>query len=130
MDKQQEKQIKVFGFGLPLLLSFLAWRHGSHHQWDVLSFVLFAAAAGMLAITLGYRPGLEFIFKYWMKGAHAIGLVVTTVILTLIYYIIFAPVALFLRFRGKDYMQRCLEAGIGSYWMKREKSQTDDKQQF
>lgn len=129
MDKQKEKQIKVFGFGLPLILAFLAWRHGARHGWDILSFCLLGLAAAVLVCTLFYRKGLEWLFKYWMKGAGAIGLLITTLLLGVIYFLVFTPVAFILCIKGKDFMQRHLDKGSVSYWIKREiKEGTHNKQ--
>lgn len=129
-DKIKEKQIKVFGFGLPVLLAFLVWRHTVNHQWDALSIALTIAAGVMLVIAIFFRSVLEFIFKYWMKGAHVISMAVTTLILTSLYYGLFTPVAFFLRIAGKDFMQRKRDGATASYWIRREIIVKDNKQQF
>lgn len=62
---------------------------------------------------------LKYIYKIWMKFAHALGWVNTRIILTLVYFLIFTPLALFFKLIGKDPMGRQIEA-VDSYWIKRE----------
>ena len=130
MDKQQQKQLKVFGYGLPLILAFLGARHGLKHSWDTLSFSLLALAVVLLAIALWSKPLLLKIFGYWMKVAHAIGAVVTTVILVVVYYVVFTPVACVLRLMGKDFMCRRLDKAAVSYWSARNNSLQPTQQEY
>ena len=127
MDKQQQKQLKVFGFGLPFILALLGLRHGFKHAWDMLSFILLAIAGIVLAIALWNKPLLVKIFKVWMKGARTIGFVVTGAILIVLYYFIFTPTAMVLRWMGKDFMFRRWDKEAGSYWITRNNS---DQQEY
>ena len=119
MDQQQQKQLKVFGYGLPLILAALGLRHGFKHGWDPLSWVLISLAVLVLVITIFNRPLLVKIFKAWMKIAHFIGTVVTGGILIFLFYAIFTPVAIILRLAGKDYMSRRVDKQASSYWIQR-----------
>ena len=67
-----------------------------------------------------------------MKFAHALGWVNTRVILTVVYLLIFTPVALIFKVIGKDPMERKIEK-VNSYWIKREARkfrQGDYRRQF
>ena len=59
-----------------------------------------------------------------MKFAHALGWVNTRIIHTLVYYLIFTPLALVFRVIGKDPMNRKFQAGH-SYWVVRENAPFD-----
>lgn len=75
---------------------------------------------------------LKAFYKAWMKFAHALGWVNTRIILSLVYFIIFTPMALFFRVIGKDPMERRLET-VSSYWIKREPTEfrrEDYRRQF
>lgn len=75
---------------------------------------------------------LKAIYKGWMKFAHVLGWVNTRIILTLVYFLIFTPLATIFRLIGKDPMERQLEEG-NSYWIKRETRvvrQDDYRRQF
>lgn len=67
-----------------------------------------------------------------MKFAHALGWVNTRIILTVVYLLIFTPVALIFKVIGKDPMERKFEE-VNSYWVKREQKafrQEDYRRQF
>ncbi|MEK7851087.1 MAG: SxtJ family membrane protein [Deltaproteobacteria bacterium] len=75
---------------------------------------------------------LKTLYKSWMKFAHALGWVNTRIILTVIYLLIFTPVALIFKVIGKDPMERKIEK-INSYWIKKEPTifrQEDYRRQF
>ena len=54
-----------------------------------------------------------------MKVAHLIGGVVTTVILSVVYIVMFAPIGLFFRLIGKDHLERKIDPAAGTYWHQR-----------
>lgn len=75
---------------------------------------------------------LKAFYKSWMKFAHALGWVNTRIILTVVYLLVFTPVALIFKVIGKDPMERKIEKG-NSYWVKREQKefrQEDYRRQF
>lgn len=54
-----------------------------------------------------------------MKFAHVLGWLNTRIILSLVYFLIFTPIAILFKVIGKDLLDRRFEAG-NSYWVKRE----------
>ncbi len=56
--------------------------------------------------------------------AFPIGMVLATVLLALIYYGLFTPVAVFFRLTGRDKLERKLEPQAASYWKVRETQRT------
>lgn len=75
---------------------------------------------------------LKAFYNVWMKFAHALGWVNTKIILSIVYFLIFTPIALFFRLIGKDPMDRRFES-VDSYWIKRETKvfdQEDYRRQF
>ncbi|HEY6190851.1 MAG TPA: SxtJ family membrane protein [Bacteroidota bacterium] len=61
--------------------------------------------------------------RWWMAFAAALGWVNTRVILTVVYFTLFAVGALVLRLLGKDLLSRKYHTG-STYWIKKER--TDD----
>ncbi len=84
--KQEQKQLLVFGYGLPVILFFLGLRHWHKHGTDVLGGVLLVMGICVLIISLSNQVLLKILFQYWMKGAQAIGGVVTVIILSVIFF--------------------------------------------
>jgi hypothetical protein len=55
------------------------------------------------------------------RFAHAVGMAVTWVLMTLLYYFLFLPVGLFLRMRGKLGVTQHPDRRLPSYWSSTEK---------
>lgn len=80
-----------------------------------------ALAAALAAVTIGplglIRPQLvRFIYVTWMVLAFPIGWVVSRVILGLMFFTIFTPVALLFRLIGRDALHRRRLPARESYW--------------
>lgn len=119
MDNKERKNLLVFGYGLAAIItgwSLLYWRKHPQADWILGPLVL---AAGLAVTTFWRLEALKPIYKNWMRVAHMIGQVVTTVILSVIFYLVFTPVAIILRVMSKDLLDRRLELHKESYWQKR-----------
>ncbi len=118
MDKEK-KNLLVFGYGLTVILCFIAVRLGLKHNWPVSSMVLFAAAVFFCTITLFNRKLLKAVYLRWMAVAQVIGRIVTTLILSILFYIVFGVVGMILRLMRKDLLDRAINLQRKSYWRKR-----------
>ena len=112
------KQLKAFAIGLPLLLLFFAWRHYAKTGLDIWAIGCIAFAGLSVFVSIFCRKIFERFFDGWMKVAGLIGFCMTTLLLAILYYGLFAPVAIILRLSGKDFMARRLDGRLPSYWIK------------
>ena len=111
-------QLNVFVFGLAIIL--ILFSHKAYRSDYVAAWILLLAAAAVLLIT--YSVKRDFVIKFyhiWMKGVSAIGIVVTGFLMTLIFYLVFSPVGLFLRLIRKDILNLNKDEGINTYWIDR-----------
>ncbi len=121
MDKER-KNLMVFGYGLAVILTvwaLLLWRKHPAIQWP---WALLVLAVGFAAVTFRNIEYLKPVYKHWMRAAHAIGQVITTVLLSVIFYLVFAPVGIILRMLRKDLLDRSLESSAVTYWKKKEEA--------
>ncbi len=69
---------------------------------------------------------LAFVYKPWMIFGHYVGIFNTKLILTVVFFVVFAPVALVLMLLGKDAMKRKFkDKSVASYWKKSHKQNKD-----
>ena len=61
--------------------------------------------------------------RAWMAFAHVLGRINTTLILALLYYLVFTPVG-WLRRLGKDPLDRRMGQAKSSHWVRRDPQQT------
>ena len=64
------------------------------------------------------RPLRRPLYGAWMSLVYPIGWVISHVILIAIYFFVFTPTAWILRLAGSDPMQRQMDRGAISYWVR------------
>jgi len=77
-------------------------------------------AAAFLIIGLFIPNILKYFYIYWVKFGEIMGNIVSKVILTLLFFIVFFPVGLVFRLMGKDLLSKKLDKNTNSYWINRE----------
>jgi len=115
MMEMDKKSLREFGIvtGIIVVVLFgllLPWLFSSSYPlwpWYVL-----AVLAG-IAVVL--PMALSPVYKVWMRFGLVMGWINTRLILGLIFYILFTPIAIILKILGKDPMLRKLDAGLQSY---------------
>ncbi|MEI7441720.1 MAG: SxtJ family membrane protein, partial [bacterium] len=55
------------------------------------------------------------VYRLWMKVGAILGFINTTIILTVVFFVIFTPASFILRLLGKDPMKRKYQAKTTSY---------------
>lgn len=108
-----------FAWTLPAILlalsAFSAWRGHSVRA----TIVAIVAAVPPILAHLARPAWLKF-FAGWMRFAEVLGLVSTTVILTVFFYLVLTPVGLVMRlFRRKDPLDLAWRDGNATYWVER-----------
>ena len=77
---------------------------------------------------------LKIVYIAWMSLALTMGLLVSTVILTLFYFLVITPLGLAGRLFGKDFLSEKLDSNAKSYWLVRDRSRVrkplDYEQQY
>jgi hypothetical protein len=69
----------------------------------------------LLALGLVWPRSLTQIYSLWMTVGEVLGWINTRLILGTIFYLLFTPMGLYMRLRGKDPMQRTLAPEAESY---------------
>ena len=97
-----------------------AWRHG----WEVgkVGSVVAGAATALVVLGALAPTALRRIHLGWMAFALALGWVMTRVILTLAWALVFVPIGLFFKLTGRDALRRRPDPNAETYWQPREPS--------
>jgi len=119
MVSQEKKQLLVFGYGFALIFSFFAVKTGLKNSWGPSSILLLLLGAGFLIISIFFQPALLRLYRPWMKVVGFIGHIVSTVIYSVLFYIVFGIAGMILRLLKKDFLDRRIEADKDSYWEKK-----------
>jgi saxitoxin biosynthesis operon SxtJ-like protein len=90
------------------------WKGAGAQSW------LLAFAAVTAVVTLTRETWLTPLNRGWMKFGELLGRVVSPVVLGVIFFGVFTPVAAVMRLWGRDAMCRRFDAAARSYWVKRD----------
>ncbi len=118
MDKEK-KNLLVFGYGLGVVAAVFGIAGFLKHGLQPVQAVFLLCSVIFTSVTVlnwqALRPG----YRGWMRVAHLIGTVVTTVILATVFFAVFTPVAVALKLLGKDHLGRKADRTAKSYWRHR-----------
>ena len=72
-------------------------------------------AVPLVLAALIFPRALRYPYRGWMFIGHCLGWLNTRILMTLIFYVVFTPAALFMRAIGRDAMNRKYESSANSY---------------
>lgn len=133
MEKLNPDKKGLRNFGITMCIAFLVISSliiFKHRHSAVPTLTISAA----LLLSALIRPILlKPFYIIWMNFAFTLGWFNTRIILLLIFYIVFAPVGLFLGLFRADLLDRKIDKNKDSYWLKKEKKEfnpADYERQF
>ena len=72
--------------------------------------------SGMLALWALLAPlSLNPVYYWWMRFGLVLGWLSSRIVLSILFYLVFTPMGVFMRLRGHDPMQRGFDAAAESY---------------
>jgi hypothetical protein len=108
-------ELRTFGLvmagALGVFGAIALWRGRAVGPW------LVGAAVLLLACGLLLPRALQPIERVWMKVGEVLGMVMTTVILTLTFCLVMTPLGVSMRLFGKDTLGRRFDRRRSSYWV-------------
>ena len=131
-----EKKLKEFGWvsaiGFAvigfLILPTVKWLHSrggeepyawTDFNWKI-SLILLGIGFAIWVISLLSTKAVKPIYLLWMAVAFPIGWVISHLILGLLYFLLFTPIALVFKLMGRDVLDRVIDREAESYWIERE----------
>ncbi len=84
------------------------------HPW------MMAVGAALAVITLTRAHGLAPIKGVWMKFGELLNKIVSPVVMAVIFFVVFTPIAFVMRLAGRDSLARRYEPAAPTYWKRRE----------
>ena len=125
--KTEPRDLRKFGLlvgGVLVLLGlWFVFRHKPWHPW------LWVPGAGLMAFALIAPRGLKQIHLGWMILAITLGLVVSTILLTLFFYVVVTSIGMLARLFGKDFLARKW-SNSPSYWLVRPTSEAKQPRDY
>lgn len=116
MDKKEQKNLRVFGYGLSLIIAFIVVRLGFQHGFSLGKVMVLILAGLLVLMTLLQLPAIKPFYQIWMKAARFIGEVVNFVFLSMMFYLFFGTAGIILRILRKDLLDEKIDKSAVTYW--------------
>jgi hypothetical protein len=124
MDKEK-KQLVVFGYGLAVILGLVSAHLWRQHGWYSAHLILLPSMIALVLVTsLNYRM-LQPLYRQWMKVAHGIGAIITGILLSVLFYLVFGIAGIILRLLRKDLLNERIDRAADSYWITKNQTHFD-----
>ena len=122
---------KKFGFFFTFVFILVASYFFFLKESIIIACIFFSLSLAFLLTTFINANALFFLNKLWMRFGQLLGTIINPIVLGIIFFIIFMPYGLIMRFFGRDELRLKLKKRE-SHWKIREqlKYQTNFKQQF
>lgn len=127
LQKATPRDLRKFGlvvggvFCALALLFFLPKWHKSWFWW------LLVPGVPLVVLGAVAPRSLKWVNVGWMTLAMVLGALVSTILLTLLFYFVVMPTGLVARLAGKDFLSRKLDPKAASYWILRDASKPKEK---
>lgn len=116
--KSDKSDLRKFGITMAIVLGILGlvllWK-ARESWWILLSISGFFLLFG-LALPIVLKP----IHKFWMTLAHILGWIMTRVILSVIFFVVFTLIGWIARLFGKRFLDQKFEPSASTYWISRD----------
>lgn len=125
MDKSKfknKKEWRKFGYGLTIILSLIATIQLIIGN-DAYPYLFFLAGA-VLLIGLVLPVLLKPIFVLFSYLGYSLGWVMTRVILTILFYLVFTSIGAIARLLGNQFLDLKINKKAKSYWVDREQEES------
>src|SRR5262245_32270075 len=108
------KHLRPFGLivgGIFALIGVwpVVWRGQPLRLWSLI------LGGILMALALAWPRSLTQVYRLWMRVGEVLGWINTRIILSVFFYLLFTPLGVYMRLRGKDPMRRTWAPEAESY---------------
>ena len=120
MARSSPAELRKFGLTVGLVLGalggFLFWKHSSAAPYFA------GVAAALIGFGLVAPRLLKPVYIAWMSLAVVLGFIMTRVILTVLFSLVFVPAGVVMRILRKDPLKQRYDPQAQTYWVPRERT--------
>ena len=130
--KPSPPELRSFGRSLMIgfpIIAVVLFCIAALRTWSMPTWPLWVAIAGFgIGAICRAVPAIAPPFYYaWYGFGCSMGFIITNVVISAIYYLVFAPIGFFLRATGRDPMERKFLPPDATYWKDAEKIASSER---
>ena len=121
-EKKIPSQHELKWFGILLMPFFIALYFLFDIKFDSprLGYSSLGVGATISLCYLALPKYRSFIYRLWIGLFYPIGWIISHLVMSLLYYLVFTPVGLLMRATGHDPLTRSFDSAMKSYWFERD----------
>ena len=123
--QSSNRSFGILFFVVFLIISLWPLKNGNNLNFYFLTASIIFLILGVLNSKL-----LSPLNKTWIKFGEILGLIISPIVMSLVYFVILTPVSLIVRLFGKDLLGLKFIKENETYWIKRKKNLTSMDKQF
>ena len=126
--KIKNNSLRSFGL-IWSLIFFVFWARGvlAEHSPGISLLIVFIV---FVALSFFVPRALEYPYQIWIKIGDLIGHQVSKLVLLIIFFVLFTPIAILLKIISKDILKLSLHRNSDTYWENRDHQFQSMKNQF
>ena len=117
--EQKRKQLRHFGLLVGAVFALIGFWQLYRGQHEIARAILWSIGGLLMKLGLIVPKLLGPIHAGWMKLAFVLGWVNSRILLSIIFFLLFTPIALITRVFGRDSLDRRINRKSTSYWKPR-----------
>ena len=125
IDTSSRTEQRKFGLVMAAAIVVLGLIRYALHGFAHFPLYFFAVAAVFAFFGLVWPRALKPVFVVWIKFALLLNWLVTHVMLTIIYWLVIAPMGIVMRLFSDDPLKRAWQPSAASYWEEPEEQPSD-----
>ena len=124
------KSLRKFGITVGSIFVLIGLWFMYQNIFEVTKYVLLAVGVILLLVGLFSPKKLNSPYKVWMGLAFAMGWVMSRVILSILFLFVITPIALLAKLFRKEFLDIKFNDGKNSYWIPKEKENTNYEKMY
>jgi len=125
VKKHDLKMFALIWAGIFMVIGILPiFKQGDIKIWAIIISLIFATVAFT-------KPEIfTSFYNIWTKVGEFIGGIISKIVMFILYFGLFTPIAIFLKLLGKDLLNKKIDKTQASYWIDRERQPESMRNQF
>lgn len=113
------KELRLFALLELIFFAAVAWLAATRFASPTVGWAVLVVAAAIAALGLVAPRAILPVYLAWMAAAFPVGWLVSHAAMAGVFFLVITPMALIMRARGRDPMQRRFDPSAPTYWKER-----------
>lgn len=125
----KKKDLRTFAQIWSFIFCILAFLPIIRGEGEIRVWAIYVAAS-FFVISFAFPKILTYFYIYWLKFGEIMGNIISKIILTVLFFIVFMPIGILFKILGKDLLSKKFDTNKETYWIERDTQPGSMENQF